>query len=182
MRGQLCLIGAGLLLLSGCAQNAAATTPVADPVPVVVEIPAQAAGGACRLLDFKVIERVIGTRFDVSAASQLDGTQSCVVRAEDSPQPDLELSVTPTAADASIFRANAMPKGAKTVSGLGKVAYRASSGPGKGHGAGVEIGWLGGDGQIICLRYNFAAGRDQASAEFAPKLLALAKKIDADAS
>ncbi|GAB3802027.1 hypothetical protein [Micromonospora zhanjiangensis] len=181
MRGQLCLIGAGLLLvsLSGCDKDAAASTPIADPAPAVVEIPARAAGGACRLLDFAVVEQHTGTRFDVAAASESAGSQSCVLRTEDEPQPALMLAVTRTAVDASIYRTSVVPKGATTVSGLGKAAYRTVPKPAAGRGVGVEIGWLAAGGRMVCLRFTFPAGRDEAADGFAPKLLALAKQVDA---
>ena len=177
MRGRLCLIGAGLLMLAGCGEDAA---PRADAaVPRVVQLPASAAGGACQLLDYPMIEQATGTLFDVSAASRHGKTNTCVVRAESADRPDLALSVTPTSADAAIFADEVVPSGGKSVKGLGKAAYRSTVAPVKGSGAGVEIGWLTGDGRLVNLRYTFATGQDRAAAEaFASKLVVLAKKID----
>jgi hypothetical protein len=174
------VVAAGLLALAGCADQAAATPPAVPPTPRLTNWPAAAAaGGACRLLDYPIIEQVTGARFDVSAATVSKKTYTCVVQAQTASRPDLALSVTATTADASIFADEMVPKGAKRVKGLGKVAYQLTLAPGKGYGAGVEVGWLSGDGRLICLRYTFAAGHDKAAAgAFAPKLIALAKKID----
>jgi hypothetical protein len=177
VRGRLCLIGAGLLTLSGCGEAAATARPA--PAPVVVDLPAASAGGACALLDYAVIERATGARFDVSAASRHRQTYSCVLRTEEADHPDLALSVTETSADASVFKADVVPSGGQTVTGLGKAAYRQTVSPGKNVGAAVEVGWLSADGRLVSLRYTFAAGQDRAVADaFATKLIALAKKID----
>lgn len=151
----------------------------AIPVPPVVDLPASAAGGACQLLDFSLIEETTGSAFDVSASSTSRDSHSCVIRSETAEHPELALSVTETTADVAIFKEELVPGGSKTVTGLGKVAYRATLAPAKGHGAGVEVGWLTGDGRLINLRYVFPAGEDRATAgAFAGKLVALAKKID----
>ena len=172
------MMAVGVLALAGCADQVAAT-PSLPPAPVVTDWPASTAGGACRLLDYPTIEQAIGTRFDVSAATANRKTYTCVVQAQEASRPDLALSVTATSADASIFKDEMVPKGAKQVKSLGKAAYRRTLAPGKGHGAGVEIGWLSGDGRLLSLRYTFAAGHDKAVADaFAPKLITLAKKID----
>lgn len=181
MRTRVCVIGAGLLMLielTGCGGDAAASDPP-PPAPVVSNYPAAAAGGACLLLDFPEIEKVVGGKFDVAAASRHQGTYTCVVQAEEASRPDLTLSVTETLADAAIFRDDLEPKGAETVKGLGKAAYRLIVAPGKGYGAGVEVGWLSSDGRLLNLRYTLAAGQGKAAAEtVAPKIVALAKKIN----
>lgn len=178
MRGRISLIGVGLLMLTGCGDAATAKLPA--PAVSVVKPPAEAAGGACRLLDFPVIEEVTGARFDISAASKHRKTQTCVVQAEGASRPDLALSVTPTSADAAVFADEMVPRGARSVKGLGRAAYRLTLAPGKGRGAGVEVGWLSRDGRIVCLRYTFPTGQDKAAAdEFAPRLVELAEKIDA---
>jgi hypothetical protein len=182
VRARLWLIGAGLLVVSGCGDGAAPGGP-ALPAPVVVDLPASAAGGACALLDYSVIEQAIGVRFDVSAASQVRQTSTCVVRSEKVERPDLTLSVTATSADASVFKSDVMPSGSQSVSGLGKVAYRLTESPKKGSGPAVEIGWLSGDGRLIILRYVLAAGPDRDAADaVAGKLITLAKKIETHAA
>lgn len=170
------MMAAGALALAGCSEVAATPPP---PAPPAIEVPASAAGGACRLLDYPMIEEATGMRFDVSAATTQRKTYTCVVQTQEASRPDLALSVTATSADASIFADEVVPDGAKQVKGLGKAAYRRTLASGKGHGAGVEVGWLSGDGRLMYLRYTFASGQDKAAAEeFAPKLVTLAKKID----
>jgi hypothetical protein len=174
-------LGAVLLaLVAGCGSEAVATIPPA-PAPAVATFPAAAAGGACQLLDYGVIEEVLGVRFDVAAASRHKGTQTCVVQAEGAARPDLLASVTGTTADAAVFADEVAPEGATTVKGLGKAAYRVVRAAGRGSGPGVEVGWLTGDKekQLIMLRYTLAAGQPAAKAEaLAPKLITLAKKLD----
>ncbi|HEX7743769.1 MAG TPA: hypothetical protein VF462_00705 [Micromonosporaceae bacterium] len=180
MRGRVWLAGAGLLALGGC--NGQATEPVAppEPSPLVLPVePAAAAGGACRLLDFAVIAQTTGARFTVAVATRHANTQTCVLQAGSSSRPDLALSVTPTTADAEVFADAMVPKGAQRVKALGKAAYRITTSPGQDHGPGVEVGWLSGDRRLIYLRYTFTAGQNPPAAEaFAPKLVALAKKVD----
>lgn len=177
MRGRLCLIGAGLLMLAGCADEPARQPSL--PAPEVVRLPAASAGGACQLVDYPTIEEVTGVRFDVSAASRHDKTDTCVLRGEDADGPELALSVSPTTADAAIFADEVVPRGGKTVKGLGKAAYRVAVKPAKNTGPGLEVGWLTGDKRLASLHYTFPEGEDQAAAEeFADKLVALAKKID----
>ncbi|MGI5215970.1 hypothetical protein [Plantactinospora sp. CA-290183] len=178
MRGRLGLVGVGLLMLAGCGGEEAA--PRADlPPPRVVSLPAAAAGGACQLLDYPVIEQATGVRFEVSAASRHGKTDTCVVRGEDADRPELALSVSPTTADAGIFADEVVPSGGSSVPGLGKAAYRSVTGATTGSGPGVEIGWLTGDKRLVALKYTFPSGEERSVAEdFGAKLLALAKRID----
>jgi len=176
VRRRLCFLGAGLVMLSGCGGEDPAPQSL-GPAPKVVRLPASAAGGACQLLDYPVIAQVIGTQFDVSAASRHGRTDTCVLRAEAAARPELALSVTPTTADADIFADEVVPSGGKSVKGLGKAAYRSTVAGNSG--IVVEIGWLTGDKRLVSLRYTFPAGQDRAAADAATtKLVALAKKID----
>jgi|HigsolmetaAR206D_1030411.scaffolds.fasta_scaffold04678_4 hypothetical protein len=178
MRGRLGLIGAGLLLLAGCGDDSA-PPPATLPAPEVVRLPAAAAGGACQLLDYPVIEEAIGVRFEVSAASRHGKTDTCVARTEAAGGPELALAVSPTTADAGVFADEVVPRGGKSVKGLGKAAYRATIKAAKNSGPGVEVGWLTGNGRLVNLRYTFAKDGEQADLdEFAGKLVTLAKKID----
>ncbi|MDG4785798.1 hypothetical protein O7626_07630 [Micromonospora sp. WMMD1102] len=178
MRGRLCLIGAGLLVLAGCAEEVDAPQPV-GPAPKVVRLPASAAGGACQLLEYPAVEEAIGTRFEVAAASRHGKTDTCVLRGEAEARPELALSVTPTTADAAIFADEVVPSGGKTVKGLGKAAYRSTTAPAKSAGSAIEVGWLTGNGRLVSLRFTFPAGQEQAEADaLAPKMINLAKKID----
>ncbi|ROT32870.1 hypothetical protein EF879_06745 [Micromonospora sp. HM5-17] len=177
MRGRLCLIGAGLLLLSACGDDS--PPPQAIPAPEVVRLPAASAGGACQLLDYPVIEEAIGVRFEVSAASRYGKTDTCVVRGEAADGPELALAVSPTTADSGIFADEVVPRGGTSVKGLGKAAYRATTKAAKGSGPGVEVGWLTGNGRLVNLRYTFPEGDEPVDLdEFAGKLVTLAKKID----
>lgn len=181
MRGRVWLAGAGVLALAGCNGLAAGDAPeIPEPTPLVLAVePAARAGGACRLLDFTIIAQTTGTRFTVAVARTHRKTQTCVLQAAADSRPDLVLSVTPTTADAEVFVEAMVPKGAPRVKALGKAAYRITTPAGQGHGPAVEVGWLSGDRRLIYLRYTFAAGQGRPAAEaFAPKLVALAKKID----
>ncbi|AVT30628.1 hypothetical protein C6361_15375 [Plantactinospora sp. BC1] len=166
-----------MLLLAGCAEEAAPQS--AGPAPKVVRLPASAAGGACQLLEYPAVEQAIGARFEVAAASRHGKTDTCVLRGEAEARPELALSVTPTTADASIFADEVVPSGGKSVKGLGKAAYRATTAPAKSTGSTVEVGWLTGNGRLVSLRFTFPTGEDRAEADaLAPKLINLAKKID----
>jgi hypothetical protein len=153
-----------LLAAGGCAR--AAAEPPRPVAPVATQWPASVAGGACQLLDYDGIEKALGVRFDVAAASRQGDTYTCVVQHSEASRPDLMLSVTRTTADPAIFRGTMVPKGAKSLTGLGKAAYGA-----KVAGPGVEVGWLSGDSRLITLRYT---GKPIA----VEALVALAKKVD----
>jgi hypothetical protein len=141
---------------------------------------AAAAGGACRLLDYAAIERTIGVRFDVAAAMRKGRTRSCVVQAMGAGRPDLALSMTPTSIDAKLFAGTVVPAKATKVPDLGKAAYRAAVKPGRGHGPGIEVGWLSRDKHLIIMRYTLATNAPAGAAdELAPKLVELAKQVEA---
>jgi hypothetical protein len=169
---------------SGEAANAdrAAPKPSA-PGPSIA--PAAAAGGACQLLDFAAIKSALGLDFTVAAAAQHETTYTCVAQRHGASLPDLVLSVTPTASDASIYTSTIQPKGAKAVAGLGKVGFSltlaaaGSAGSGGAVGPGVQVGWLAGNGRIIDLKVHLAttATPDEALAAV-PHVIGLAKTID----
>ena len=167
-----------LLLLAGCGAEASADPPP-TPAAVAPEIPAASAGGVCQLLDYVLIERIVGVRFDIAAARKVDTTYSCAVQSIAGPRPDLLLSVTVTQADAEVFQEELVPEGAAAVKGLGKAGYSQIRGAGGSAGPGVEVGWLTADARLMILRYTFASGQPKTAAdEFAPKLVALAKEIN----
>jgi hypothetical protein len=163
------------VLLVGCTP----ATPAAQPAPTRSAAPASAAGGACHLLDYDVVGKILGTPFDVAAASQSGTTFTCVLRTRAASYPDLILAVTPTKLDAAAYRTSVLPKGATAVADLGKVGYSTLTSPGDLAGPGVEVGWLAGNGRLIVLRYRLATN---AAAELAaaarPKVVALAMEID----
>jgi len=167
-----------LLLLAGCGAEASADTPPAPP-PVAPDIPAAAAGGVCQLLDYVLIERIVGVKFDIAAAQKVDKTYTCAVQSMGAARPDLVLSVTVTQADAEVFKEELIPEGGAAVKGLGKAAYRQIRGAGGSAGPGVEVGWLTADARLIVLRYTFAPGEPKSAAEaLGPKLVDLAKEIN----
>jgi len=173
------LAASAVLLTAGCA---AETPPVALPPPAApapVEVAAASSGGACRLLDFAVIAKHTGVRFDVAAAVERGDTHTCVVRAERSLLPELTLTVTETSIDTSGFTQDVQPRGATRVSKLGKIAYRQKL-PKKGKaGPGAEVGWLATEGRLATLRWTCPAGTDPAEADKMPgKLVNLAKAVD----
>lgn len=179
MHGRVCLAAAGLLALAGCDMDAAVTRP--EPTPFVLPVePAAKAGGACRLLDFAVIKQTTGIQFTVAVATNHRSTQTCLLQAGADSRPDLVLSVTPTTADPDVFADAMAPAGAQALPALGKAAYRITAAPRDDHGAIVEVGWLSTNRRLISLRVTFAAGQDRPAADaFAPKLVALAKKVEA---
>jgi hypothetical protein len=174
------VLGATAGGVAGCAAEGGPAGTFPRPVPVRTTYPAAAAGGACQLLDYAVIRKILGAQFDLAAASRSGGTSTCVVQAGGVSRPDLSLSVTKTTADATIYEKEAVPDGSTAVKGLGQAAYQIPVAPVKGAGAGVEVGWLSKDGRIMTLCYTLAAGKGTATAVKAlPKLVALAKAVDA---
>lgn len=179
MRGLGWLAGVGLLALASCDASPAPTGP--EPTPFVLSVePAAKAGGACRMLDFALIKQTTGVQFTVAVATTHKSTQTCVLQAGADSRPDLVLSVTPTTADSDVFADAIAPNGAQTLPALGKAAYRITAAARADHGAIVEVGWLSASRRLISLRFTFAAGHDRPAADaFAPKLVALAKKVEA---
>jgi hypothetical protein len=172
-------IVAGAALLTGCGVPAAGAdrSPQAQPSPT--RWPAATAGGACQLLDYDRIAAVVGTTFDVAAASQTGDTFTCVLEQTRTNLPDLSLSVTSTQADAGIFKTTVVPSGAAAVAGLGKSGYSVAVPAAGGAGPGVEVGWLSGNQRLITLRLRMAAGAAPAdAAALTPRLVTLAKQID----
>lgn len=177
MHGRYGLAALGMLLLGGCAEPA---KPVAVPAPAspAVEAPASSAGGACRLLDFAVINEATGNQFNVAAATRRGHTHTCVVRTTDTPTPDLVLAVSDVEFDLVTFKSDLVPKSSHPVSGLGKAAYQVTTAAKGKQGATAEVGWLTKDGVVSSLRYTLPAGEDPATVEaLVPKLVELAKKI-----
>ena len=103
---------------------------------------------------------------------------SCRPRRRD--LPDLSLAVTVTTADVEIFREEVMPDGSSAVEGLGSVAYQADARADETAGAVVEVGWLSKSKRLMMLRYTDRGQVATKSATaLAPKLVALAKQVDA---
>lgn len=176
-----------LLVIAGC-DRAPAAPPAGQAAgsssPTSVKpsrVPAAAAGGVCQLLDYAVVEQLLGLTFEVAAGGQQEATQTCVLQRTGTTVPDLALAVTPSNADATIFKSSVMPKGAAAVGGLGKAGYQAAVNPppNSGRGPGVEIGWLAANKRILVLRATLAPdATPQSAQELGPKLVELAKKVD----
>jgi hypothetical protein len=183
-------LGVLVLLLAGCGDEAgtpAAAGPApsaATPTPTGLKPtrwPAAQAGGACQLLDYAVVEGIIGVAFDVAAGGRQDATYTCVLQRTGVTVPDLSLAVSPTTASPTIFKNTVAPKGSAAVTGLGKAAYRAGlpAAPKQNRGAGVEIGWLSGNNRIIILRYTMPTDAPpEATAQANAKLVELAAVVD----
>jgi hypothetical protein len=165
------------VLVAGCTPTRAHPASVAEPTRS--EQAAVAAGGACRLLDYDVVDRILGVRFEVAAASQSANSFSCVLQVRTASYPDLILTVTPTKVDVKAFRASVMPKGAATVAQLGKVGYSSPAPALDGAGPGMEVGWLAGNSRLIVLRYHLAPGAaPEATTAVTPRLVQLAIELD----
>ncbi|MET8357140.1 hypothetical protein [Micromonospora sp. NPDC005171] len=178
MRGRIVVVGLAGLLVSGCADEA---EPVAvpPPVPIAVDAAAASAGGACRLLDFAVIEQVVKVRFDVAAASEQGDTHTCVARAEGATLPELTLSVTETTIDKASFGADVVPDKAAKVTGLGQQAYKRTTAAASGRGPVAEVGWLAADGRLATVSWTAARGSERSAVEkLTGDLATLAKKVD----
>ncbi|MFI5929035.1 hypothetical protein ACIA3K_24100 [Micromonospora sp. NPDC051543] len=177
MRGRIVVAGLAGLLVSGCAAEAGSVA-VPPPAPVALDVSAASSGGACRLLDFAVIEQIVKVRFDVAAASERNDTHTCVVRAERAALPELMLSVSETSIDKTTFGADVVPDKATKITGLGQQAYRRTAAAGGGHGPVAEVGWLATDGRLATLTWTGAKGERTAADKLAAELIALAKKVD----
>ena len=158
-------------VLAGCT---AKDLPTPRPAPHVR--PAALAGGACRLIEFETLDKLLGQHYSIAASAKKDTTNTCVVRTETAPVPEVAVSVTPSKADVAVFNDVVKPKGATAVAGVGRIAYQLVT-PGKApNGPLLEIGWLTGDSRLLFLRWTLPAGADSVAA--VPKLIALAKELD----
>jgi hypothetical protein len=171
-----------LLALAGCAGPAAGSPRAptrANPAPSPTREPAEGAGGACLLLSFEQVDTVLGVDFGAAGASSSGDTSTCVLRTVAAPLPDLSLSVSPTLADPTVFKASVTPKGAAAVPDLGKVAYSRPVPAAAGAGPGAEVGWLSGNQRLMTLRYRTPPGTPAGDATaLIPKLADLARKVD----
>ena len=171
-----------LLAMAGCAGPAAGSPRAptsANPVPSATREPAEDAGGACLLLSFEQVDTVLGVAFGAAGASISGDTSTCVLRKVETPLPDLALSVSPTLADPTVFKASVAPKGSSAVPDLGKVAYSRPVPAAGGAGPGAEIGWLSGNQRLMVLRYRTPPGTPAGDpTALLPKLVDLARKVD----
>lgn len=166
------------VLLSGTLLTACDDAGASPPVKTSTA-PAAAAGGACQLLDFGMVNAKLGLNLSVAEGATLDNTFSCVLQTATASYPDLVLSVSATTIDADVFGSMIQPKEATPVQGLGVVGYQMPTPAADKAGPGVEVGWLAGNKRIIELSLRFAPGTPDATATAAvPKVVELAKLID----
>jgi len=141
-------------------------------------------GRACQVIEFDMVESVLGVRFDTAGGAKIDETYTCVLGQSGHPFPDLTLAMSNTAADELIFRASLTPSSSTAVPELGRAAYQVglaavSANGGTASGPGIEVGWLSASSRLLLLRYTHTPGvGDPEVAAFAPKLIALAKQIE----
>jgi hypothetical protein len=179
--GRLACLGAALTLaaggVAGCDDE---PIPQRITAPLRTSFPASTAGGACVYLDYATIEKTIGVRFDISAASQSGQTTTCVVQPGQAELPDLALTITKTTADAEIFKSDVVPeKGATTVKGLGLAAYQTPVAATKTTGPGLEVCWLTKDKRLMSLRFTGIPDSPAPPKSMATQLVALAKRVEA---
>ncbi|MEV6365356.1 hypothetical protein AB0L86_00485 [Micromonospora musae] len=178
MRSRILPVVAAALLTAGCSTERE-PVEVPPPAPIALDVAAASSGGACRLLDFAVIEQHVKVRLDVAAASERGDTHTCVTRAGEATLPELTLTVTETSMDKATFAADVVPDSAGKVSGLGQQAYRRTTGAADGHGPVAEVGWLSTEGRLAVLSWTTAKGTAKSAAEkVAVQLAALAKKVN----
>jgi hypothetical protein len=178
VRGRIVGAGVAVLLATGCGAEAQQPVAVPPPAPVVVDVAAASSGGACRLLDFGVIEQHTGFRFDVAAASETGDSHTCVARAEQATLPELALTVTETSIDAATFTADVVPEKAAKVTGLGQKAYRRTTSAKGALGPVAEVGWLA-EGHLATLRYTAPPDTAKSDADkLTDALITLAKQLD----
>jgi hypothetical protein len=163
-------------VLAGSALAGCTSSDLPAPRPAPQQRPASLAGGACLLIKFETLERILGQHYTIAASAKKDSTNTCVVRTEPAPVPEVAVSVTPSKADVAVFIDVVKPKGATVVPGVGRVAYQVITPAKAAAGPVLEIGWLTGDARLMFLRWTLPSGAD-AGAE-APKLVALAKELD----
>lgn len=179
MRGtfirRLVLAGVALLALpsAGCEDEASATSgPDA-------QWPASAAGIACQLLEYDLVEAKLGIRFDRAGGAKQDNTLTCALADKDQKFPYLTLALTPTTIDSVVFSASVKPQGAYSMPDLGVIAYRLTIPAADGAGPVLDLVWLSESGRLMDLRYGFAqSAPPDAVDELTPKLLALAQEVE----
>jgi hypothetical protein len=177
---RLACLGAALTLAAGAAGCAEEPVPQRIAVPLRTSFPAATAGGACAYLDYGTIEKTIGVRFAISAASQSGQTSTCVVQPDQAELPDLALTITKTTADAEIFKSDVVPdKGATAVKGLGLAAYQAPVAATKSAGPGLEVCWLTKDKRLMSLRFTGIPDSPAPPKSLSAELVTLAKHVEA---
>lgn len=142
-------------------------------------LPAAAAGGACRLVNYDTVAAKLGTRFDTAGSARDGETYTCALTAGEHAYPDLVFAVTASHADAVIFTATITPSGATPVTDLGVVGYRIRRAGSAASGPLCEVGWLSANARLMLVRYTFPPQTpDQQADELLPRLVDLARILD----
>lgn len=139
------VILAGLALLltgSGCGADTPST-----PGPLAAE-----AGRACQVVEFAVVNPILGTAFDAAGGAQAESTYACALTRAGQDLPRLTFTITASAVDVLLYTALVRPDGVTEVPELGRYAYEAD-GPDV-----VEIHWLSAQPHIATLSYALPAG------------------------
>ena len=148
-----------------------------------IVIPAASAGGACRWLDFDVIEQSTGTRFTIAGAQEQRRTSTCVVRTADATHPDLAFSITRSNLDVETFRADIVPAEAGGVKGLGQAGYKLVRNGDRRQGAATEVGWLDAKGRLYTLRYTLPVeATAKVAKQYTAGLITLAQQVQSAGS
>ncbi|WP_166389034.1 hypothetical protein [Catellatospora methionotrophica] len=176
MRTTVMALMASGTLLAGCSGAGASAHEPPAAAPRVVSPSPPAPTGACLLLDAARIEQRLHVRLAIASPAIHDKTSTCVARPTDAALPELSVSVTPTKADAAVFKAAMQPTGAKAVSALGKVAYSQVKPAVASRGPYAEVGWLAGNARLLILKVTVPEGGDAAA--LLPDVIALARDID----
>jgi hypothetical protein len=125
------------------------------------------------------VAAALAVDFGVAGASNTAETYTCVLRKVETALPDLSLSVSPTLADATVFKVSVAPKGSAVIGDLGKVGYSRTVPAATGTGPGAEVGWLSSNQRLMTLRFRTAPGTPVGdAAALVPKLVDLARKVD----
>ncbi|SNT33250.1 hypothetical protein SAMN05421812_104548 [Asanoa hainanensis] len=176
---RLVCLGAALSLVGAVAGCGDEPVPQQTLPPVRADFPAATAGGACVYFDYEAIEKAIGVRFGISAASRSGETTTCVVQPEQGELPDLALTISKTTADAAVFKEDVVPdKGATAVKGLGLAAYQAPFAATETAGPGLELCWLTKDKRLMSLRFTDLLDAPAPAKELGPQMVALAKQVE----
>ena len=185
VRARLVLAAVALVSLSACSGERGEQSPVDGAganAPEIV-IPAASAGGACRWLDFDVIEQATGTRFTIAGAQEQRKTSTCVVRTAEATHPDLAFSITRADLDVESFQADIVPEGAGAVKGLGQAGYKLVSEGDRRQGATSEVGWLDARGQLCTLRYTLPGeATAKVAKQYTAGLITLARQVESAGS
>lgn len=170
--GWLATLGVAAVLLSACEENPSA--------PAAAGWPPGAAGLACNYVEYDRVADTLGVRFDTAGGARKDNTHSCALTQAGGEYPDLVLSITATNIDNVIFQATVAPSGSTLIKGVGRIAYQLEVAAAGKRGPGIEVGWLSVRGRLMVVRFTFGAKAtaDEVD-EFTPKLVALAKQIEA---